>query len=118
MKSPIRQHRWLSGKFEARIIPEQELSARPSVEQSGHDTLSGRMIYISADGEKRVYGLLWGVLFSSIGFGFFLYGKKQRSISPLVCGVALMIFPYFVANTWLLVLVGVILTALPYFVRL
>ena len=52
-----------------------------------------------------VAGLLWGVLFSAIGFGYFLYGKKQRSISPLLFGVALMGFPYFVSNTWVLFLV-------------
>jgi len=26
--------------------------------------------------------LLWGLLFSSIGFGYFLYGKKQSSATP------------------------------------
>lgn len=62
--------------------------------------------------------LLWGVLFSSIGFGFFLYGKKQRAVVPLVCGLVLMIFPYFVSNAALLVTIGVVLLALPYFVRL
>lgn len=62
--------------------------------------------------------LLWGLLFGSIGFGFFLYGKKQRAVVPLVCGLALMVFPYFVANTTLLVLIGLVLMAVPYFVRL
>jgi hypothetical protein len=36
------------------------------------------------------------MLFGSIGFGFFLYGRKQRAIVPLTCGLALMVFPYFV----------------------
>jgi hypothetical protein len=63
-------------------------------------------------------GLLWGVLFSSLGMGFFLYGKKQKAIVPLVCGLALMVYPYFVANTIALVLVGAGLVAIPYFVRL
>lgn len=62
--------------------------------------------------------LLWGLLFSSIGLGFFLYGKKQRAIVPLVCGLALMIFPYFVANNLVLVAVGVALVVIPYFVRI
>ncbi len=62
--------------------------------------------------------LLWGVLFGSIGLGFFIYGKKQRAIVPLLCGLALMAFPYFVSGTVLLVLVGAVLTAIPYFVRL
>lgn len=62
--------------------------------------------------------LLCGLLFSSIGLGFFLYGKKQRAIVPLVCGLALMIFPYFVANNLLLVAIGVALVVIPYFVRI
>lgn len=62
--------------------------------------------------------LLWGLLFSSIGLGFFLYGKKQRAIVPLVCGLTLMIYPYFVSSTLVLVAVGVVLVAIPYFVRL
>ncbi len=62
--------------------------------------------------------LLWGLLFGSVGLGFFLYGKKQRAVVPLVCGLALMIFPYFVSSTLLLVVVGVVLIGIPYFVRL
>ena len=61
--------------------------------------------------------LLWGVLFGSIGLGFFVYGRKQRAIVPLACGLALMVFPYFVSGTVLLVVVGVALMAIPWFVR-
>ena len=60
--------------------------------------------------------LLWGVLFGSIGLGYFVYGKKQHAVVPLVCGLALMAFPYFVSNTALIVLIGAGLSALPYFV--
>ncbi|WP_425915495.1 amino acid transport protein [Acinetobacter sp. TSRC1-2] len=62
--------------------------------------------------------LLLGVLFSSIGLGYFLYGKKQKVTVPLVCGLVLMIFPYFVENTTMLTTIGIILSILPYFVRL
>ena len=62
--------------------------------------------------------LLWGVLFGSIGLGFAIYGRRQRAIVPLLCGVALMVFPYFVSNTLLLVVIGVALMAIPYFFRL
>jgi hypothetical protein len=61
--------------------------------------------------------LLWGVLFSGIGVGFFIYGKKQGAAVPLICGLTLMVFPYFVSNTLLLVGIGVVLVALPCFVR-
>ncbi|MEA3108896.1 MAG: hypothetical protein QOI88_3501 [Gammaproteobacteria bacterium] len=61
--------------------------------------------------------LLWGLLFSSIGLGFFLYGKKQRAVVPLVCGLVLMIYPYFIPNVMALVAIGVVLTAVPYFFK-
>ena len=61
--------------------------------------------------------LLWGLLFSSIGLGFFLYGKKQRAVVPLVCGLVLMIYPYFIPNVVVLVAIGVVLIAVPYFFR-
>lgn len=62
--------------------------------------------------------LLWGVLFGSMGLGFFVYGKKQSRIVPLVCGLALMVYPYFMPNTAALVLTGAALIAAPYFFRL
>ena len=62
--------------------------------------------------------LLWGVLFGSVGLGYFIYGKRQRAPVPLLSGVALMVFPYFISNSTLLVLAGVALAAIPYFVRL
>jgi len=62
--------------------------------------------------------LLWGLLFGSVGLGFFIYGKKQKSVVPLVCGLVLMIFPYFISNTVLLVAIGVTLMTLPYFVKI
>ena len=61
--------------------------------------------------------LMWGMLFGAIGFGFFLYGKKQKSVVPLCVGIALCVFPYFIADVYVLVGVGVILVAIPYFVR-
>jgi hypothetical protein len=58
------------------------------------------------------------LLFGSIGLGYAIYGRKQRAAVPLVCGLALMVFPYFVSNTWLLALIGAVLIAVPYFLRL
>ncbi|NUO78287.1 MAG: hypothetical protein HOQ32_20035 [Lysobacter sp.] len=61
--------------------------------------------------------LWWGLLFGSIGLGYFLYGKRQRVPVPLVCGLGLMAFPYFVSNNWAMVAIGVVLAAIPYFLR-
>ena len=36
----------------------------------------------------------------------------------MVTGIALFVFPYFVSNVVILVIVGLILAAVPYFVRM
>ena len=61
--------------------------------------------------------LLLGLVFSAIGAGFFLYGRKQTRPVPLLCGITLMVYPYFISNNALLVGIGVVLMAIPYFVR-
>ncbi len=62
--------------------------------------------------------LWWGVVFGSIGMGFFIFGKRQRAPVPLACGMLLMVFPYVVSGAWATVIVGALLMAIPYFVRL
>jgi hypothetical protein len=61
--------------------------------------------------------LMWGVIFGSIGLGFFVYGKKQKAVIPLFCGIGLMVFPYFISNTYILVISGIVLVALPFFIK-
>lgn len=41
--------------------------------------------------------LLWG----SIGAGYWIYGKKQREMMPMIGGVVMIVVSYF-ANSWLL----------------
>ncbi len=62
--------------------------------------------------------ILWGLLFGSIGMGYFMYGKKKSNIVIRYTGVALMIYPYFIPNTIALVAIGVVLILLPKFVKL
>jgi hypothetical protein len=50
--------------------------------------------------------------------GYFLYGKKQRAIVPLLCGLTLMGIPYLIDSSTVLVVSGAVLAAIPYFVRL
>ncbi|HJU26948.1 MAG TPA: hypothetical protein VJ722_09755 [Rhodanobacteraceae bacterium] len=61
--------------------------------------------------------LLWGTVFGAIGVGFFIYGKRQQMWVPLFCGLALMVYPWFVSGTVLTVVIGLALMAVPYFVR-
>jgi len=61
--------------------------------------------------------LMVSVLFSSIGAGYFLYGKKQQQFVPLLTGLALCVYPYFFSNGSAIVVVGLILAAVPWFIR-
>ena len=60
---------------------------------------------------------MWGVLFGSIGFGYFMYGRKQKAVLPLLSGLGLMVFPYFISNSFLMVAIGIILVALPFVIK-
>ena len=62
--------------------------------------------------------IVWGLLFGSIGLGYFVYGRKQRAAVPFVCGLVLMVFPYFVSSTALLVAIGIVLIIIPVFLKL
>ena len=62
--------------------------------------------------------VMLSVLFSAIGAGYVLYGKKQRQVVPLLTGLALCVYPYFLANGYAIVVVGLILMAVPWFLRL
>ena len=42
--------------------------------------------------------MLAGLLVSTVGFSFFLYGKKQTRFPQLLAGMAMMIYPGFVAS--------------------
>jgi hypothetical protein len=61
--------------------------------------------------------LMWGVIFGSIGLGFFVYGKKQKAIIPFISGIGLMVCPYFISNVYYLVITGIVFTALPFIVK-
>jgi hypothetical protein len=62
--------------------------------------------------------IIWSVLFGAIGMGYFVYGKRQGALVPLFVGITLCVFPYFVASVTALVIVGAILVAIPYFIKL
>jgi hypothetical protein len=55
--------------------------------------------------------LIAGLLFGSVGLVAFVYGKRQDLWRPMFTGLALMVYPYFVADTLALYGIGVALTA-------
>ena len=55
--------------------------------------------------------LLAGLLFGSIGFVGFIYGKRMSRWKPMMIGLLLMGYPYFVENTLALCGIGLAGTA-------
>jgi len=61
--------------------------------------------------------LMFSLLFGSFGMGYFIYGKKQSKAVPLISGIVLCAYPYFVTNPFWFFAVGIILVVLPFVVK-
>lgn len=61
--------------------------------------------------------LIGSLLFGIVGYAAYRYGKKSGSFNPMAIGVSLMVYPYFVSQTWLLYTVGLGLCACLYLFR-
>jgi hypothetical protein len=61
--------------------------------------------------------LVFGVLYGAIGMGYVVYGKRQKKGVALLAGIALCVSPYICPNAILLLLLGIVLMALPFFAR-
>lgn len=62
--------------------------------------------------------LVWGLIFSSIGIGYYIYGRKRSNLVTRWCGLALILFPYLVSDTLAMVAIGAALMLTPRFVEL
>lgn len=58
--------------------------------------------------------LFIGVVAGAIGMGYFIYGKRQTKIVPMVAGILLSFYPYFTDSLFWLSLVGLLLIASPF----
>ena len=67
--------------------------------------------------DADVTSMMLSVLFGALGAGYALYGRKQRALAPLISGVALIVFPYFVTGGLMTLVVGAVISAVPYFWR-
>jgi len=52
-----------------------------------------------------------GVVFSAFGFIVFTYGKRMKYWTPMLCGLALMLLPLFLADLALVISSAVLGTA-------
>ena len=62
--------------------------------------------------------LILNVVFSAIGMGYFVYGKRQKALIPVLCGVGLMVYPLFVSQALLMILTGAGLMLVPRYLKL
>ena len=61
---------------------------------------------------------MWAVVTGAFGWGYVIYGWKQRRVVPLVAGIILCSFPYFVSNAWCSIAIGIVFIVLPFVVRI
>ena len=61
--------------------------------------------------------LFVGLLFSSVGFVGFIYGKRMSLWKPMLVGIALMAYPYFIESTALICALGLLGTAALFLLR-
>ena len=61
--------------------------------------------------------LIGGFVFGSIGFVAFIYGKRMNLWKPMFCGIALMVLPYFIANTAIMYAIGATGSVALFFLR-
>ncbi len=62
--------------------------------------------------------LLISLVFSSIGVGYFIYGKKQKHKIAFYTGIGLMVYPYLITDIIPMIVVGAVLMFVPKYVRL
>jgi hypothetical protein len=60
--------------------------------------------------------LMIGIFTGAIGMGYFIYGKRQAKFVPLIAGMMLCVYPYFVDGVVWLVVVGLALMAAPFLI--
>lgn len=60
--------------------------------------------------------LLFGVVAGAIGVGYFIYGRRQAKFVPLIAGMLLCVYPYFIDSVLWLSVIGAVLVAAPFVV--
>ncbi len=61
--------------------------------------------------------LFLSLFISTVGFGYFTYGRKTQANAFMVSGAVMMIYGYFTDSFWLTLGIGVVLAVVPFFVR-
>jgi hypothetical protein len=67
--------------------------------------------------DMNMNNLMLSLLFGCVGMGYLMFGKKMGQLMPILCGLGLMVIPFFFSNTWVLLVACLALCAVPFVVR-
>ncbi len=57
-------------------------------------------------------GLFVGLVAGAFGMAYFVYGKRQTKFVPMIAGILLCVYPYFIDSLlWLCIVGGALLVA-------
>ncbi len=59
-------------------------------------------------------GFVFGIFSGAVGMAYIVYGKRQTKFMPIIAGVMLCIYPYFVESWLWLGVIGAILLVAPF----
>lgn len=58
--------------------------------------------------------LLLSMVYSTVGLGMFMYGRKAVRFVPLIAGILLMVVPYFIGSLLWMSLISIALMVSPF----
>ena len=58
--------------------------------------------------------LFAGLIAGVFGMAYFVYGKRQTKFAPMICGVLLCVYPYFIDSLVWLCVIGAVLLVVPF----
>jgi len=65
---------------------------------------------------NAVNSLIVSIFTGAFGMAYFIYGRRQSKVMPVVCGLLLCVYPWFTENVYALLGIGAVLIALPFLV--
>ncbi len=106
-----------SKNFEKELLKKgKELSYEGQVDKAkelmGEDRSEAQKQKESSDDD--FYSLFLSMLWGAIGTGFFIYGKKQSAALFLLCGIGLCVFPFFVGDPLISLILGLVMCIAPF----
>lgn len=88
-----------------------------SVTMAGMNSMLQMAGVTTSSGGINTANIIANLIFGSVGFVFLMYGWKNKEPKPLVFGLGISIFPFFITNTILIYVIGTGLIAWAYFWR-